>query len=98
MSQPVSPIVQWLRQIWPRKAGLDAVIADYQTVGTLKHFLTDLALRGFVWTVHPRPPEGLFEAGLREGRRELALEVIRTAGERPENLYRWIERAAGATE
>jgi hypothetical protein len=100
-TKPVAPAVRWFREIWPRKASRDATIADYQSAGRLKHFLTDVALRGFVFTPHPRPAGGgvdLFEAGRREGRRELALEIIRTAGENPGDLYRFVERAGSGVE
>ena len=87
--------LSWFRQIWPTR--YHNVLADYAAVGGLKHFLTDIALRGGVFTPHG-PTNNLYEAGRREGERTLALHIIRIAGEDPAALSRFIEKAPGASK
>ena len=84
----------WFGQLWPRETGRRAVLSDFATVGTLKHFLADLALRGNVFSGHP-VTDSLYQLGRMEGRRELALEVIQLAGQEPQALWAYIERSAG---
>ncbi len=80
----------WLRQVWPRKAA--AVVSDYLAVGTHKHFLADVLLRGNVYRPHP-PTDSLYQAGVLEGRRQLAIEITSLAGDRPERLWSFIEQS-----
>lgn len=86
---------RWFREVWPRDAGRQAVISDYATVGQCRHFLTDVAIRGSVFAPFGDVTDALQLARL-EGRRELALEIIRTAGEEPGALYRYVEKAGKA--
>jgi len=86
----MSNYVRWLQQVWPVKvapAAARSVVADYATIGQAhKHFLTDVALRGSVFTPMP-PPPSLFHAGVAEGRRQLALEILETCRANPADLF-----------
>jgi hypothetical protein len=83
-------IGHWFRTVWPRRG--KAVAGEYLSVGTHRLFLADVALRGFVFTPFPAVATE-FEAGKLEGRRSLALEIIRISGEAPERLFAEIEKS-----
>lgn len=74
---------------WPRK--VRAVYSDYLVVRECKHFLADLVVRGGVMSV---PPAGLsdHDAGVWEGRRQLAVELLRALEEDPRRLFAIVEK------
>lgn len=77
------------RTRWPNEA---RNVADaYKAVSAHKFFLADVLLRGGVMSV---PPPGLSDrdGAIFEGRRQLAVEIIRLAGEDPARLYAIIEK------
>lgn len=69
----------WLREMWPRDADKRALLADYGRLKDMPHFLADLALRAGVWRGAARVPGDIFGDGISEGRRLMALEIIKLA-------------------
>lgn len=82
--------VDWLRTMWPRR--WRAVVSDYSALREHRHLLADIALRGGVYSSFP-PKAEVFEAGWREGRRSLALEIIKAADTDPAKLMELVEKA-----
>lgn len=84
--------VAWFAQMWPFDSGRRAVLADYAAVGAQhKHFLTDVALRGGVYG-DGHDDASLYQAGKFEGRRELALELIKLCKVDPDQLFALIPK------
>jgi hypothetical protein len=82
---------EWLRQIWPWAETREQLLRQYQVVGMQKFFLTDVALRGRVYSDLHVP--GDHDATMVNiGRRELALEILELAGERPDRLFELVPR------
>jgi len=75
-------IVAWLKGAWKQPGHRAQVITEYAALMPMRHVLADIALRGAVFSVPP-PPADLFQAGVNEGRRQMALETIRLAGTDP---------------
>lgn len=86
-----------MAQRWARPAGRMSVLRQWSTMSELPHVLTDIALRGGVYSAAPHAPGDVFGAGIAEGRRQLALEIIETANVPFDQLYALIERAAPTT-
>lgn len=82
----------WLERVWPSVMNRQAVMRDYASVGQLRHFLADVALRGSVWGPCHVPGDDRTSA-VNEGRRQLALEILKLAGEEPTRLFTLIERS-----
>lgn len=82
----------WFRQMWPFPDGRRVVIDQYRVLANQKLALADIALRGGVYSVNPKPPANFFEAGVREGRRQMALEIARICDADPAALYGFLER------
>jgi len=79
-------LVAWLRAIWPYEGRLRAVIDDYAAIGRAHpHFLADVALRGGVFRHHDPASDGPLDNF--NGRRELALEIIKATSVDPNRLY-----------
>lgn len=82
----------WFRKVW----GLDtqSVIDDYVAIGRAhKHFVTDVALRGYVFTANPPRVAGdTFQDGINEGRRQLALEIVTLCRLEPQALFDLVEK------
>lgn len=78
----------WFREMWLSAEKRWRVFGGYKSIDKLT--LTDIGLRGFVWS---RMPDGgdNFERGKREGRRELALEIIKLARAEPQALFDLVE-------
>lgn len=91
----ITRVGEWLQQTWPRKR--QAVLQGYMVVGREKHFLADIALRGNVFGACHVPGDPATSA-VNEGRRQMALEIIKLAGEEPTRLYALIERAPTSAE
>lgn len=92
----ISPAA-WLRQIWPSAANKRAVVADYAGLSQHPHLLTDIALRGRVWSaLEARDENGAVDPAatyINLGRRELALEILELAGMSPQQLWSLVERS-----
>ncbi len=81
-------IAKWFHAAWPEWSHRAQLARDYQSLGQMPRLLADIALRGGVFA--PRlPARDLYEAGINEGRRQLALETIRIAGTDPAELQKF---------
>jgi hypothetical protein len=76
-------IVAWIKGAWPNPGNRAQVIAEYAALAPMRHVLADIAKRGMIFHVPPKPPADLFQAGVNEGRRQMALETIRMANTDP---------------
>lgn len=81
----------WLRQAWPNVQKRAHVVDGYRALGLNRLLLADIALRGSVFDAHPAVAN-LYEAGVAEGRRQMALEIIRLCDADPALLLGVIER------
>ena len=80
------PLPQWLYQMWPSPGLRYGVAADYAAIGAQhKLFLADVALRGGVYREWDEKSDGALANF--NGRRELALEIIKTAKVDPDLLF-----------
>lgn len=82
--------VTWFREVWPTQAKRHTVIEGYRGIG--KMVLTDIALRGYVFSAPPRTPGDVFRDGINEGRRLLAQEILDLAALDPATLHDLIEK------
>src|SRR5262245_20285690 len=91
------PLPSWLWHVWPTHSERYAVMADYAAIGAQHHhFLADLALRAGVYrNFHPASDRTLEHFN---GRRELALEVIKLCKVDPNVLFASIPTAKPAKE
>lgn len=71
---------------WPDLNQRRQLVLEYQRLAGMKTLLADIAKRGGVFTAGQVPAGDLFAAGIAEGRRQIALELIRTAGTNPATL------------
>ena len=86
-------LLTWLPQVW-RDRGKGRAVADaYLALKHQRLLLADIALRGSVFTGNYTPGLSPFDAGVAEGRRQVALEIIRAAEEDPHGLYPLLDRA-----
>jgi hypothetical protein len=80
------PLTAWLHQMWIDRPRQHAVVNEYLSIGVQhKHFLADVALRGGVYRAFDPASDG--DLANFNGRRELALEIIKICGASPEQLY-----------
>lgn len=80
------PLARWLHEIWPTPLLRHGVVAEYVSIGAQhKRFLADVALRGGVYREYDARSDGSLENF--NGRRELALEIIKTARVDPDQLF-----------
>jgi hypothetical protein len=86
-----------MAQRWPRAAGRLSLLRQWSAMSELKHVLADIALRGGVYSAKQYVPGDVFGAGVLEGRRQLALEIIETADVPYDQLYALVEKAAPTT-
>ncbi|MBN8532450.1 MAG: hypothetical protein J0L51_00035 [Rhizobiales bacterium] len=90
---------QWFTQAFWRNRGPDqrAVLDQWQRLGQLPLVVQDIALRGGVFSpAHrdpPAPPVTETEILIHEGRRQLALEIIKHAGLDAASVWRSIAEA-----
>lgn len=85
-------LVTWLPSRWRNRGNRRAIADAYLALKHQRLLLADIALRGRVFTGNYTPGLSPFDAGVAEGRRQLALEIIRAAEEDPHGLYPLIER------
>ena len=81
-------IVAWLKAKWRDPGQRAQVIHEYAALGQMRHLQADIAHRGYVFTVPQPAPADFYQAGVIEGRRQLALELIRAAGTDPAMLQK----------
>lgn len=87
----ITNAMRWWKSVWRRRENRILLLQEYMTVGEQKLFLADLALRGGVWTTSHVPGDP-YSSAVAEGRRQLALEIIKIASESPSTLWAWLER------
>lgn len=83
-------LARWFRQIWPTQGKRIAVIEGYRAIPQLT--LADIALRGRCYDADLRDIKTEFDAGVRAGRQQLALEIIKIADAAPQHLFGYVER------
>lgn len=82
----------WFLTLWPNKARRVAVLQAYTGLKKHKELLADIALRGGLMAPAAPPDTSAYQGGVLEGRRQVATEILKLAGEDFESLYRIIER------
>jgi hypothetical protein len=76
---------KWFGAVWPDAVQRRRVAAQYAALAENKLLLADIAARNYVFAPAPGA-ENLFEAGIAEGRRRAALEIIELAGADPSDV------------
>lgn len=82
--------VKWFPAMWPDKSRRRVVLEQYRTLGSMKALLTDIALRANVFV--PIRADSDRQAWIEEGRRQLALEIFKTAQTDIDLLWAQIEK------
>lgn len=82
--------VAWFRAMWPTSTRRRVLLEQYRELGSKKTLLSDIALRANVWG--PIRAETDRQAWIEEGRRQLALEIFKTANSDIDQLWEQIER------
>ncbi len=82
--------VNWFPAMWPDGGRRRVVLEQYRTLGTMKVLLADIALRANVFV--PIRAETDRQAWIEEGRRQLALEIFKTAQTDIDLLWAQIEK------
>ena len=72
---------------WPKLHERRQLVAEYGQLSRMRHLLADIAKRGGIFEAGQSHPN-MFAAGVSEGRRQIALELIRTAGTDPATLQK----------
>lgn len=85
----------WFQIYWPDKSRRRVLFEQYRDLGTKKTLLADIALRANVFA--PIRAETDRQAWIEEGRRQLALEIIKTAQTDLDQLWDLIERRPSKT-
>lgn len=76
----------WFRQIYPWHNRRLAVLSQYGEMAKLKLALADIALRGGLFSAQPTVKD-LYQAGVAEGRRQMALELFKIVHADIEQLF-----------
>lgn len=84
-------------QTWPFTPGKMALTADYQALRSMPHLLADIALRNYVFAPIPEQ-KSAYGAGIAEGRRQCALELIKLSTLDHAALWNVIEAKPKPTE
>lgn len=82
---------KWFNEAWPFPERRARLAAEYQTLRGLDHALADIGLRGSLWDSAPRGLNA-YDAGVFEGRRQMALEIFRVVEADPRLAFATIER------
>lgn len=82
--------VTWFRATWPEANRRRVVLEQYRYLGTQHALLADIALRANLF--QPIRAENDRQAAIEEGRRQLALEIFKTANTDIELLWAQIEK------
>lgn len=80
----------WFRAAWPDASRRRLVLEQYRTLGTQHALLADIALRANLF--QPIRAENDRQAAIEEGRRQLALEIFKTAKTDIDLLWSQIEK------
>lgn len=91
-------LIHLMAQRWPRRLARLALLREWSGIGEHKYVLADIALRGGVFGSLPRTPGDVFQDGINEGRRQLAIEIIEQAGIPHDRIYALLEKAVPSTE
>lgn len=81
---------KWFPAMWPDARRRRDVLEQYRALGTMKLLLADIALRANVLV--PIRAETDRQAWIEEGRRQLALEIFKTAQTDIDLLWAQIEK------
>jgi hypothetical protein len=65
----------WYFSIWPQRTQRFALAGEYRALAGSKYLLTDIAVRNHVFRAGPAA-QNLYEAGIAEGRRRAAIDII----------------------
>lgn len=87
--------VNWFAAMWPDKARRRVVLEQYRNLGTQKALLADIALRANVFS--PIRTDSDRQAFIEEGRRQLAVEIFKTAQTDIDLLWAQIEKRPSNT-
>lgn len=83
-------LVEWFRQAWPYEAEKRALAAEYSLMrATMPLVVADIMLRGGVFGTHGTV-RNEYEAGRLEGRREMAVELLRIIEADPRDVFKRI--------
>ena len=82
----------WFLTLWPNKARRLRVLESYIALKKMPELLADIALRGGLMAPAAPPDTTPYQGGVLEGRRQVATEILKLAGEDFESLYRIVER------
>lgn len=85
----------WFRATWPDPSRRRLVIEQYRNLGTQHALLADIALRANLF--QPIRAETERQAAIEEGRRQLALEIFKTAKTDIDLLWEQIEKRPSST-
>lgn len=76
---------RWLSDIWPDHGAARQLLHEYAILGSCKLLLADIALRGGAWTSSHVPGDP-HSSAYNEGRRAMALEILKLAGQPVDQL------------
>ena len=80
----------WFNAAWPSRERRSRLAAEYRALAELDNVLADIGLRGSLWNTAPGNLT-LFDAGVFEGRRQMALELFRICKTDPALIFSTIE-------
>lgn len=87
-------VIASIAQAWRGRQTRAALLEDYRSLGLHKLFLADVARLGGVFTHAPRTAGDVFGDGINEGRRQMALEILRLCNANHVELLEILERVA----
>lgn len=83
----------FIQKVWRDRGNRRAVVSGYEALGrNYPQTLANIALQGGVFS-YSMAASHSFQAGVLEGRRQMALDIIRLSRADPEALYALIETA-----
>lgn len=84
-------LYRWLSAVWRHPGNRRAVLDGYLALGQNRALMADIALRGGLFAVDYSPARTARDDAIAEGRRQLALELIKAAKLDPADLYSLME-------
>lgn len=89
----------WFLKSWPGAARRHRVMQGYVALGQERpELVTDIALRGGLFAAVPIAVQAPYQAGVLEGRRQMALEIVRLSHLSFDELYRLVEPLTSTKE
>jgi hypothetical protein len=88
---------KWFLEAWPFADERVALAGEYQAMKHLTLALADIGLRASLWD-NPPPPASVYEAGVNDGRRQLALEIFRICEADPRLIFQAVPARRYTTE